>query len=278
MIRAINPAIIYCQVKGFGAGSPFEKSLAFDMIAQAAGGMMSITGEEDGPPCKPGATIGDTGTGMLMAITILGAYVRQAAHRPGRASAARDAGCDPALHPQRVHLHGAHAARPRRAPDRRPSAAAIRRSASIPCKGGGPNDYVYIYTSRANPEHWNRLLKVMGREDLIGDQRYDEPDARTEQREEVDAIVAELDPQHDKHEAMRLVGAATIPAGAVMDTMELADDKTFERARHPPDDAASEGRRLHDERLAGAFRRQHAAGQAGAAARPAQRRGARRTG
>ena len=48
-----------------------------------------------------------------------------------------------------------------------------------PCKGGGPNDYVYIYCSRANPEHWNRLLKVMGREDLIGDPMYDTPDART---------------------------------------------------------------------------------------------------
>ena len=77
VIRAINPSIIYCQTKGFGAGSAFEKSLAFDMIAQAAGGLMSITGEEDGPPCKPGATIGDTGTGMLMAISVMGAYVRR---------------------------------------------------------------------------------------------------------------------------------------------------------------------------------------------------------
>src|SRR5580698_10815948 len=77
VIRALNPAIIYCQVKGFGTGSPFEKNLAFDMIAQACGGLMSITGEEDGPPCKPGATIGDTGTGMVMAISVLGAYVRR---------------------------------------------------------------------------------------------------------------------------------------------------------------------------------------------------------
>src|SRR4249920_3146546 len=77
VIRKINPSIIYCQVKGFGTGSPYEKNLAFDMIAQACGGLMSVTGEEDGPPCKPGATIGDTGTGMLMAVSILGAYVRR---------------------------------------------------------------------------------------------------------------------------------------------------------------------------------------------------------
>src|SRR6202166_3143324 len=68
VIREINPSIIYCQVKGFGEGSPYENNLAFDMIAQACGGTMAITGERDGRPCKPGPTLGDTGTGMLVAL------------------------------------------------------------------------------------------------------------------------------------------------------------------------------------------------------------------
>src|ERR1700758_2332105 len=76
-VRKLNPGIIYCQVKGFGTGSPYEKSLAFDMIAQARGGVMSITGERDGPPAKPGTTLGDTGTGMLLAVSILGALYRR---------------------------------------------------------------------------------------------------------------------------------------------------------------------------------------------------------
>ena len=97
-----------------------------------------------------------------------------------------------------------------------------------PCKGGGPNDYVYIYTSAANPEHWSRLLKVMGREDLSGDPRFADPAARTEHREEVDRVVSEWTIRHDKHTAMQLVGGATIPAGAVLDTRELADDPTFQ--------------------------------------------------
>src|SRR5947207_8428278 len=77
-VKELNPGIIYCQVKGFGAGSPYEKNLAFDMIAQAAGGTTSVTGYGDRPPVKPGPSFGDTGTGMLMAISILGAlYKRQ---------------------------------------------------------------------------------------------------------------------------------------------------------------------------------------------------------
>jgi formyl-CoA transferase len=99
---------------------------------------------------------------------------------------------------------------------------------TYPCKGGGPNDYVYVYTSRANPEHWRRLLGVIGREDLIGDTRYDSPAARAERKAEVDGMVAAWTRLHTKHEAMEIIGAAGIPAGAVLDTMELHSDPTFE--------------------------------------------------
>jgi formyl-CoA transferase len=97
-----------------------------------------------------------------------------------------------------------------------------------PCAPGGPNDYVYIMTSRANPDHWDRLLKLVGREDLIGDTRYARPEDRVARETEVDEIIATWTRRHSKHEAMRAVGEAGIPAGAVLDTMELHNDKTFE--------------------------------------------------
>jgi crotonobetainyl-CoA:carnitine CoA-transferase CaiB-like acyl-CoA transferase len=231
VIRALNPSIIFCQVKGFGTGSPFEKNLAFDMIAQACGGLMSITGEEDGPPCKPGATIGDTGTGMVMAISILGAYIRRL--RTGQGEHLQLAMQDSILH----YIRNAFAYMERTDGKAAPRAGSKTVGGGnppigvYPCKGGGPNDYVYIYTSAANPEHWNRLLKVMGREDLIGNPNYNTPAARTERRAEVDALVSDWTRNLDKHTAMQLVGSATIPAGAVMDTRELADDKTFEQRK-----------------------------------------------
>ena len=74
-------------------------------------------------------------------------------------------------------------------------------------------------------------MKVIGREDLIGDERYSTPAARVERRAEVDELVSSWTRLHDKHTAMRLVGSATIPSGAVLDTREIADDKTFEQRK-----------------------------------------------
>ena len=231
VVKAINPAIIYCQIKGFGKGSPYEKGLAFDMIAQACGGLMSITGEEDGPPCKPGATIGDTGTGMVMAISILGAYVRRL--RTGQGEHLQVAMQDSILH----YIRNAfcYMERTEGKPAPRAGAKTVGGGSPpigvYPTKGGGPNDYVYIFCSPANPDHWTRLLKVMGREDLIGDKRFETPASRTENRAAVDEIVTAWTRKHDKHEATRLVSGATIPAGPVLDTAELAADATFEKRR-----------------------------------------------
>lgn len=227
-IQAVNPGIIYAQVKGFGSGSPFEDNLAFDMIAQACGGTMSITGEPDRPPAKPGPTLGDTGTGMLLAISLLGALYRRKTSGTGQRLE---------LAMQDAMLHYIRFAFAAQATNGKPAPRAADKILApgnppcglYPCKPGGPNDYVYVYTSRANPVHWQRLLQVIGRAELIGDARYDTGKARAEREAEVDAMVAGWTRQRDKHEAMRVLGAAGIPAGAVFDTMELQNDPDFER-------------------------------------------------
>ena len=226
VVKELNPSIIYCQVKGFGEGSPYEKNLAFDMIAQAAGGPISVTGDADRPPVKPGPSFGDTGTGMLMAVSILGALYRR--DRTGKGRRLQVAMQDAMVHYMRVPFSrtqlsgqaqirgGSSRSNPLLAP-----------SALYPCKPGGPNDYVYVFTSRANPDHWTRLLKAIGREDLIGDARYDTGPARGERAAEVDEIIATWTRQHTKEEAMKIIGAAGVPAGAVFDTLELLNDPSL---------------------------------------------------
>jgi crotonobetainyl-CoA:carnitine CoA-transferase CaiB-like acyl-CoA transferase len=226
VLSKINPGIVYAQVKGFGEGSPFENNLAFDMIAQAVGGVMSISGPPDGPPIKPGPTLGDTGTGMLLAISILGALYQKKA--TGKGQRLQIAMQDAML--QYIRLAVAAQAL-RGGPIQRVGDKSISGGnppcGIYPCKGGGPNDYVYVYTSRANPEHWKRLLGILGREDLLDDPRLADPVSRDHHEAEVNAMVAGWTKRHDKHTAMRILGDAGIPAGAVLDTKELAEDKTF---------------------------------------------------
>ena len=226
VLSKLNPGIIYGQVKGFGEGSPYANNLAFDMIAQACGGTMSITGQPDGPPAKPGPTLGDTGTGMLMLISILvSLYQRKETGQGVRLGVAMQ---DAMLH----YIRNACAVTTKTGkPAPRAGAKTIEGNNPpcniYPCAPGGPNDYVYVYTSRANPQHWPKLLEAIGRKDLVGDKRYDTREARVEREAEVDAIITEWTRKHDKYEAMRVIGAA-VPAGAVRDTLELLNDPNFE--------------------------------------------------
>ena len=225
-IKAVNPAIIYCQIKGFGTGSPHEKGLAFDMIAQAAGGPISVTGEPDRPPVKPGLSFGDTGTGMLMAATILGALHER--NRTGQGRRLQVAMQDAMIHYMRTCF--ANMARTGKAARRNGAKSGGGNNAPsglYPAKGGGPNDYVYLTTSRANPEHWSRLMQLIGREELIEDPRFATGNDRVAHEKELDAIIGEWTRQHDKREAMEKLIAVGVPSGAVFDTMELQNEPSF---------------------------------------------------
>jgi formyl-CoA transferase len=198
------------------------------MIAQAMGGTISVTGEKGRQPVKPGLSLGDTGTGMTMAITILAALRKR--EKTGSGCRLQVAMQDAMLHYMRtnfatqsrtgeaVERDGTHSGGGSNAP-----------SGLYPSMGGGPNDYVWIMTSRANPEHWSRLCKVIGREDLIEDPRFATPAARVKNDAVLDELIAAWTTKRTKYEAMNLVGGAGIPAGAVLDTMELLNEESFER-------------------------------------------------
>ena len=225
-VKKLNPRIIYCQVKGFGRGSPHEAGLAFDMIAQAAGGPISVTGEPGRPPVKPGLSFGDTGTGMLMTATILGALFER--NRTGQGRLLQVGMQDAMIHYMRTCFATmARTGKPAQRNGAKSSAGANSPSGLYPTKGGGANDYVYITTNRANPEHWSRLMKLIGREDLINDPRFATPGDRVAHEKELDAIIGEWTRHNEKREAMEKLIGVGVPAGAVFDTMELQNEPSF---------------------------------------------------
>jgi formyl-CoA transferase len=89
------------------------------------------------------------------------------------------------------------------------------------CHPGGPNDYVFIFVQQ---QMWHPLLRALGREDLVGDVRYDTADARWQRREEVNALVEAWTEKRTKHEVTKILASAGVPCGACLDTGEVLRD------------------------------------------------------
>ena len=220
-LSAINPRVIFAQIKGFASDSPHANYLSFDMIAQATGGTMAINGEAGGPPIRPGSTIGDTGTGMLCAMGILGALFQR--HATGRGQHIQIAMRDAMLNYCRTAMSKQV---PFDTPLPRAGNEIVGSSPGglYPCKPGGADDHCFIFASRANEEHWRRLARIIGREDLIDDPNLQDASARYVARNVVDGAITEWTMQHTKEEVMQAIAGAGVPCGAVFNTLELMHD------------------------------------------------------
>ena len=237
-VSEINPRIIYARIKGFAPDGPYAKYLAFDPIAQAAGGALSITGEPDGRPLKPGPNFADSGAGLHCTIGILAAL--QQRHSTGRGQVVEVSMQDAMISFMRIaYAAQAMFGKPAWRTANQSIFAGTAPSEVYRCKGDGPNDYCYVYTTRAGSKHWHNLLKLMGREDLESDPRFLTPTSRARHSDEVDALVSAWTRNFDKFEVMRMLGEANVPASAVFDTMELSNDPhlrqrgTFVTFQHP---------------------------------------------
>jgi formyl-CoA transferase len=220
-LSAINPRLIFAQVKGFAPESPHANYLAFDMIAQAMGGTMGVNGHPDAPPIRPGPTIGDTGTGMLCAMGIVAALYQRMT--TGRGQHIQIAMRDAMLNYCRTPM-SRQAARSELLPRGGNGVIGTAPGGLYKCAPGGLDDWCYIFASRGNEEHWRRLVRAIGREDLLSDPRMTDGATRAQNRGAVDAAITEFTSQRTKREVTAIIGGAGVPCGAVLTTLELLND------------------------------------------------------
>ena len=204
-LAKINPRLIYSTIKGFGTYGPYSGFKSFEPIAQAMGGAMSVTGFPENPPTYTFPAIGDSGTGMHMAIGILAAL--QQRHTTGKGQHVEVSMQDAVVNLIRVSLR-----------DHQRYGAPMQRSGNqlgrtvpgttYPCAPGGPNDYVYIY---AQPQMWAAFLGVIGRPELAGDPLYATAEARWENREALNALISDWTRGRTKHDVMKALGDAGVP-------------------------------------------------------------------
>ncbi len=225
VLRQINPRLIYLTIKGFGTYGPYSGYKSFDMIAQATGGAMSITGFPGSPPLKPGPTIGDTGTGIHAALGVLAAYIQR--QETGKGQKVEVAMQDAVVNYVRVPMMGTYVTQK---PVRRMGnklGAGI--SDIYKCAPGGDDDYVFLLTT--NEEMWRALCGAMERPELADDPRFANPKARAKNNEELTAILSEWTARQTKHEVMKILGSAGVPCGAVLNTVELLNDPHLRERR-----------------------------------------------
>jgi formyl-CoA transferase len=218
VLSKINPRLIYATIKGFGSYGPYASYKSFEPVAQAMGGAMSITGFPENPPTFVVPAIGDSGTGMHMAIGILAA-LRQ---RPntGRGQCVEVSMQDAVVNLIRVSLRD-HQRFGQPMPRRGNQMGRGIPSTTYPCAPGGPNDYAFI---TAQQQMWPAFTKAIGRPELADHPRFATEDARWENRDALNAIIEEWTRQRSKHEVMRVLGEAGVPCGACQDTGEVLAD------------------------------------------------------
>ncbi len=216
-LQKINKRLIYATIKGFGTYGPYAHFKSFEPIAQAMGGAMCITGFPENPPTYVWPAIGDSGTGMHMAIGILAALNQR--HATGEGQHVEVSMQDAVVNLIRISLREHQR-------DGVPARTGNQLGKNVPgttypCAPGGPNDYVYIY---AQPQMWSAVCRVVGRPELETNPLFKTNADRWTNRAALDAIIGEWTARHTKHEVMKLMGDAGVPCGACQDTGEVLAD------------------------------------------------------
>ncbi|MEE2777367.1 MAG: CoA transferase [Acidobacteriota bacterium] len=216
-LKALRDDIIYVRIKGWGTSGPRGHYKSMDMVAQAAAGAFSVTGEADGPPMRPGATMGDAGTGVQAALAVVAAWAQKL--RTGEGELVE-------LSMQEAMTYYLRTAISRtqygEVPTPRTGNGEHPLLSLYPCSPGGPNDYVYIMA--VNPRMYAAVCSAIERPELESDPRFATPDLRMENGNELSAEIRAWTEQHTKHECMEILSESGACASAVYETHDLFSD------------------------------------------------------
>ena len=238
-VQELNPRIILASIKGFGPG-PYEDCKVYENVAQCTGGAASTTGFRDGPPLVTGAQIGDSGTGLNLALGIVTAlYQRTMTGRGQKVSAAMQDGvlnlCRVKLRDQQRLQHGPLVEYSQYG-EGVPFGDAVPRAGNdsgggqpgwiLKCKGWetDPNAYIYFITQAPV---WEKICDVIGKPEWKTDPDYAKPAARLPRLRHIFDTIEEWTKTKTKFELMDLLNKYDIPCGPILSMKEIAEEPSL---------------------------------------------------
>ncbi|AJC17764.1 formyl-CoA transferase [Pandoraea sputorum] len=238
-IHSLNPRMIVASVKGFGPG-PYQDCKVYENVAQCVGGAASTTGFDDGPPMVTGAQIGDSGTGLHLALGIVTAlYQRTMTGQGQRVLAAMQ---DGVLNLCRVKLRDQQRLERARVMEEYPQFPNGQFGDAVPragnASGGGqpgwilkcqgwetdPNAYIYFITQAPV---WGSICKVIGKPEWVEHPDYATPRARLPRLREIFDTVEQWTMTKSKFEVMGILNEYDIPCGPILSMKEIAEDMSL---------------------------------------------------
>ena len=238
-IQKLNPRMIMASVKGFGPG-PYEDCKVYENVAQCAGGAASTTGFLDGPPTVTGAQIGDSGTGLHLALGIVTALYQR--HETGKGQRVLAAMQDGVINLCRVKLRDQQrlAAGPlteysqygegidfgETTPRAGNDSGGGQPGRILKCKGWetDPNAYTYFITQAAA---WPKICKAIGKPSWVDDPEYATPNARLTRLNEVFDAIESWTMTKTKFEVMQICNPLDIPVGPILSMKEISEEESL---------------------------------------------------
>jgi len=215
VIAQQNPKIVYASVSGFGQTGPYRTKPAFDMIAQGMGGAVSITGEPDRPPVRVGFSIGDIGAALFAALAILAALHEKEKRGQGQWIDVAMVDSQVALCENAFVRFLATGEIPKPLGTRHPLLTPFQ---IFPTKDGS------IVLITVPEEDWKKFCRLVGREDLVADQRFQSHKDRIAHYQEFEPLMKEIMKSKTTKEWLDLLEAGGIMCGPVNNVAQVVND------------------------------------------------------
>ena len=214
-VKEINPKIIYCSISGFGQDGPYRLLPGMDQVLQGMGGLMSITGEPDGPPVKVGVAVADIAGGMFAAYGIVVALFNRETGGKGQMIDLSLLDCQVAWLTYRAGSFFASGEIPKPLGSGHP--------VIVPYQAFKAKD-VYVNVAAGNDQLWQKFCKALGLENLMNEQQFATNAMRVKNREEIIEIIGDVICNKKADEWLKILTEAGVPCGPIYNMDKIFSD------------------------------------------------------